>query len=81
MFYPPSNLTNTERCWTWCGWDGPKTVDSVEHLAVGLGAHHWGAKQAGLPIWFVTYDRYDDLADLEKTATFHRLSRFPAGSR
>ena len=36
------------------------TVDRVEHLAVGFGAHHWRAEQAGVPIWFVTYDRFGD---------------------
>ena len=37
-----------------------QTVDRVEHLAVGFGAHHWRAEQAGVPIWFVTYDRFGD---------------------
>ena len=59
MFQPPSNLTDTEVLELvrsgWC-----QAVDRVEHLAVGFGAHHWRAEQAGVPIWFVTYDRFSD---------------------
>ena len=59
MFQPPSNLTDTEALELvrsgWC-----QTVDRVEHLAVGFGAHHWRAEQAGVPILFVTYDRFSD---------------------
>ena len=57
MFQPPSNLADTEVLdLVRSGWS--PTVDRVEHLAVGFGAHHWRAEQAGVPIWFVTYDRF-----------------------
>ena len=36
------------------GWDLP--VDSVDHLPLGFGAHHWRADIAGLPRLFVTLD-------------------------
>jgi spectinomycin phosphotransferase len=37
------------------GW--PADVDTVEQLPVGFGAHHWVARRAGEPRWFVTLDR------------------------
>jgi spectinomycin phosphotransferase len=59
VFQPPSNLTDTEVLnLVRSGWS--ETVDRIEHLAVGFGAHHWRAEQAGVPIWFVTYDRFGD---------------------
>ena len=59
MFQPPSNLTDIEVLnLVRSGWS--ETVDRVEHLPVGFGAHHWRAEQAGVPIWFVTYDRFGD---------------------
>ena len=29
------------------GW--PADIDTVEHLPVGFGAHHWVARQSGVP--------------------------------
>jgi spectinomycin phosphotransferase len=36
------------------GWQND--VDTVEHLPVGFGAHHWVARQAGVARLFVTLD-------------------------
>lgn len=46
-------------------WD--RTVDHVEHLPVGFGAHHWAVCARGVPRLFATYDQGDAaaLADLE----------------
>ncbi len=59
MFQPPSNLTDLEVLdLVRSGWS--RTVDLVEHLPVGFGAHHWCAAQAGIPQWFVTYDQFGE---------------------
>ena len=59
MFQPPSEVTDAEVLdLVRSGWS--PTVDRVEHLAVGFGAHHWRAEQVGVPLWFVTYDRFAD---------------------
>lgn len=44
-------------------WD--PTVDAVDHLAVGFGAHHWRASTEGDPSYFVTFDRLGDRHTLE----------------
>ncbi|MGN6574076.1 MAG: hypothetical protein ACTHKG_00175 [Nocardioides sp.] len=36
-------------------WD--QRIDTLEHLPVGFGAHHWAASGAGRRLLFVTYDR------------------------
>jgi spectinomycin phosphotransferase len=59
VYQPPSDLTDAEVLdLVRSGWS--QTVDRVEHLAVGFGAHHWRAEQAGVPIWFATYDRFGE---------------------
>ena len=59
MFQPPSEVTDADVLdLVRSGWS--PTVDRVEHLAVGFGAHHWRAEQDGVPLWFVTYDRFGD---------------------
>ncbi|MGC4943912.1 phosphotransferase [Kribbella sp. DT2] len=35
----------------------PIAVDTIEHLPVGFGAHHWRVSSAGSPRLFVTLDR------------------------
>jgi spectinomycin phosphotransferase len=53
VFQPPLELTDAEVLdVVRSGWS--PTVDRVEHLAVGFGAHHWRAEEAGVPVWFVT---------------------------
>lgn len=45
-----------------------RDIDTIEHLPVGFGAHHWKACRAGEPVLFVTYDRLlprRSLAELE----------------
>lgn len=59
MFQPPPELTDAEVLDVVRSEWSP-TVDRVEHLAVGFGAHHWRADRAGVPLWFVTYDRFGD---------------------
>ena len=54
-------LAELQRSWT-------RDVDSVEHLPVGFGAHHWVASVRGRPALFVTVDALDgkhDAASLE----------------
>jgi len=59
MFQPPAELSDAEvLAGVRSGWS--PAVDHVEHLAVGFGAHHWRADRAGVPIWFVSYDRFGD---------------------
>ncbi len=59
MFHPPSDVTDVEVLdLVRSGWSS--TIDRVEHVPVGFGAHHWRAEQAGVPVWFVTYDRFRD---------------------
>ena len=54
------------------GWDD--SVDRVEHLPVGFGAHHWAAYDASGPRLFVTFDR------LEPKRTAARLEAAYAGA-
>jgi len=52
---PPTVVTDAEMLQIVAdGW--PVDVDTVEHLPVGFGAHHWMASQAGVPRLFVTLD-------------------------
>lgn len=44
------------------GWGGG--ANTVTHLPVGFGAHHWRAERDGVPVWFVTYDRLGPRHDL-----------------
>lgn len=39
-------------------------IDTVEHLPVGFGAHHWRASQDDQPLLFVTLDRLGGRSDL-----------------
>ncbi|HEV2929213.1 MAG TPA: hypothetical protein VGW74_11030, partial [Propionibacteriaceae bacterium] len=55
--------------------DGWQTdVDTVEHLPVGFGAHHWVARQAATPLLFVTLDA------LGRRHTAHSLEAAYAGA-
>ena len=53
-------------------WDD--TVDRVEHLPVGFGAHHWAAYDGDRPRLFVTFDQ------LEPKRTAARLEAAYAGA-
>ena len=44
------------RYWIWCDRDGFRR-SIVSSTCSRVGAYHWRAEQAGVPIWFVTYDR------------------------
>lgn len=46
----PADLLNLVRQ----TWD--RSVETLAHLAVGFGAHHWQARVAGAPRYFVTLD-------------------------
>ncbi len=59
VFQPPAELPDAEVLdLVRLGWS--PTVDRVEHLAIGFGAHHWRAEEGGVPLFFVTYDRFGD---------------------
>ena len=55
---PPANvdladlLRLVQQCWD-------ESVDSLEHLPVGFGAHHWHARAADGASYFVTLDHLD----------------------
>jgi spectinomycin phosphotransferase len=54
-------------------WD--PSVEALEHLAVGFGAHHWRARVDGEPRYFVTLD------DLGERHTLQTLQAAYAGAR
>lgn len=56
MREPPLNVTDADVLGTvGVGW--LPDADTVEHLPIGFGAHHWAASVAGERRLFVTFDR------------------------
>ncbi len=59
MLEPPAHVSDADVLdAVRAGWD--PDVDTVEHLPVGFGAHHWRAGTSGRWHWFVTLDRPGD---------------------
>jgi spectinomycin phosphotransferase len=49
-------------------------IDSLEHLPVGFGAHHWVASTAGRRLLFVTYDRLGSKRSAEELEATYRAA-------
>jgi len=92
MREPPPHVTDSDVLHVVrAEWDG--LVDTVEHLPVGFGAHHWAANAHGVRLLFVTFDQllprhlddeledaYAAAADLHATGLEFVLPTLPSRS-